>query len=34
VWRGETQGIYIYSLVLNTVMNCDSLNAGRKDHEK
>ena len=23
-----------YSLVLNTVMNYDSLNAGRKDHEK
>ena len=29
VWRGETQGTY--SLVLNTVMNFDSLNAGRKD---
>jgi hypothetical protein len=32
VWRGETQGTY--SLVLNTVMNFDSLNAGRKDEEK
>ena len=32
VWRGETQGTY--SLVLNTVMNFDSLNAGRKDAEK
>jgi hypothetical protein len=32
VWRGETQGTY--SLVLNTVMNFDSLNAGRKDDEK
>jgi hypothetical protein len=32
VWRGETQGTY--SLVLNTVMNYDSLNAGRKDDEK
>ena len=32
VWRGETQGTY--SLVLNTVMNFDSLNAGRKDGEK
>jgi len=32
VWRGETQGTY--SLVLNTVMNYDSLNAGRKDDQK
>jgi len=32
VWRGETLGTY--SLVLNTVMNFDSLNAGRKDAEK
>ena len=32
VWRGETQGTY--SLVLNTVMNFDSLNAGRKDAER
>jgi hypothetical protein len=32
VWRGETQGTY--SLVLNTVMNFDSLNVGRKDAEK
>jgi len=32
VWRGETQGTY--SLVLNTVMNYDSLNAGRMDEEK
>jgi hypothetical protein len=32
VWRGETQGTY--SLVLNTVMNFDSLDAGRKDDEK
>jgi Zinc carboxypeptidase len=32
VWRGETQGTY--SLVLNAVMNFDSLNAGRKDAEK
>jgi hypothetical protein len=32
MWRGETQGTY--SLVLNTVMNFDSLNAGRKDAEK
>jgi len=32
VWRGETQGTY--SLVLNTVLNFDSLNAGRKDAEK
>jgi hypothetical protein len=32
VWRGETQGTY--SLVLNTVMNFDSLNAGRKNEEK
>jgi hypothetical protein len=32
VWRGETQGTY--SLVLNTVMNFDSLHVGRKDAEK
>jgi len=32
VWRGETQGTY--SLVLNTVMNFDSLNAGRKNDER
>jgi hypothetical protein len=32
VWRGETQGTY--SLVLNTVMNFDSLNVGRKDDQK
>ena len=32
MWRGETQGTY--SLVLNTVMNFDSLNAGRKNDEK
>ncbi len=32
VWRGETQGTY--ALVLNTVLNFDSLNAGRKDDAK
>jgi hypothetical protein len=32
VWRGETLGTY--SLVLNTVMNFDNLNAGRKDELK
>ena len=32
IWRGETQGTY--SLVLNTVLNFDNLNAGRKDPEK
>jgi len=32
VYRGETRGTY--SLVLNTVMNFDSLNAGRKDAAK
>jgi hypothetical protein len=32
IWRGETQGTY--SLVLNTVMNFDNLNAGRKDDAK
>ena len=32
VWRGETHGTY--SLVLNTVMNFDSLNAGRKNDER
>ena len=32
VYRGETEGSY--SLVLNTVMNFDSLNSGRKDAAK
>jgi len=32
VYRGETRGTY--SLVLNTILNFDSLNAGRKDPEK
>jgi len=32
VYRGETRGTY--ALVLNTVMNFDSLNAGRKDAAK
>jgi hypothetical protein len=32
VYRGETRGTY--SLVLNTVMNFDNLNAGRKDAAK
>jgi hypothetical protein len=32
VYRGETQGTY--SLVLNTILNFDSLNAGRKVSEK
>jgi hypothetical protein len=32
IWRGETQGTY--SLVLNTVINFDNLNAGRKDEAK
>jgi len=32
VYRGETRGTY--SLVLNTVLNFDSLNAGRKDAAK
>ncbi len=32
VWRGETRGSY--ALVLNTILNFDSLNAGRKDAEK
>ena len=32
VWRGETRGSY--SLVLNTIMNFDSLDAGRKNAEK
>ena len=32
VYRGETEGSY--SLVLNTVMNFDSLDAGRKPEEK
>jgi hypothetical protein len=32
VWRGETLGTY--SLVLNTVMNFDNLDVGRKDPEK
>jgi len=29
VYRGETWGTY--SMVLNTILNFDSLNAGRKD---
>jgi hypothetical protein len=32
VYRGETRGTY--SLVLNAIMNWDSLNAGRKPAEK
>jgi hypothetical protein len=32
VYRGETRGTY--SLVLNTILNFDSLNAGRKTDEK
>jgi hypothetical protein len=32
VWRGETRGSY--SLVLNAILNFDSLNAGRKLDEK
>jgi hypothetical protein len=32
IYRGETRGTY--SLVLNTVLNFDSLNAGRKDAAK
>jgi Zinc carboxypeptidase len=32
VYRGETRGTY--SLVLNTILNFDSLNAGRKNEEK
>jgi hypothetical protein len=32
VYRGETQGSY--SLVLNTILNFDSLDAGRKLAEK
>jgi hypothetical protein len=32
VYRGETRGTY--SLVLNTILNFDSLNAGRKVSEK
>ena len=32
IWRGETQGSYF--LVLNAIMNFDSLNAGRKLDEK
>jgi zinc carboxypeptidase len=32
IYRGETENTY--SLVLNTLMNFDSLNAGRKDAEK
>jgi hypothetical protein len=32
VYRGETENTY--SLVLNTLMNFDNLNAGRKDAEK
>jgi len=32
VYRGETRGTY--AMVLNAIMNFDSLNAGRKDSEK
>jgi hypothetical protein len=32
VYRGETRGTY--SLVLNTIMNFDNLNAGRSINEK
>jgi hypothetical protein len=32
VYRGETRGTY--ALVLNTILNFDNLNAGRKDAEK
>jgi Zinc carboxypeptidase len=32
IYRGETRGTY--SLVLNTILNYDSLNAGRKSDEK
>jgi len=32
VWRGETRGSY--ALVLNTILNFDSLDAGRKNAEK
>jgi len=32
VYRGETENTY--ALVLNTLLNYDSLNAGRKDAEK
>jgi hypothetical protein len=32
VYRGETRGTY--SFVLNTILNFDSLNAGRKVEEK
>jgi hypothetical protein len=32
VYRGETRGTY--AMVLNTILNFDSLNAGRKDAEK
>jgi hypothetical protein len=32
VWRGETRGSY--SLVLNTILNFDHLNAGRKAAEE
>ena len=32
VWRGETRGSY--ALVLNTILNFDNLNAGRKPAEK
>jgi hypothetical protein len=31
VYRGETRGTY--AMVLNTILNYDSLNAGRKDKE-
>lgn len=32
IWRGETQGSYF--LVFNTILNFDSLDAGRKLDEK
>jgi hypothetical protein len=32
VYRGETRGTY--SLVLNTILNFDNLNAGRKEADK
>ena len=32
IWRGETRGNY--ALVLNTILNFDNLNAGRKDAAK
>jgi hypothetical protein len=32
IWRGETQGNYF--LVLNAILNFDSLNAGRRVDQK